>query len=96
MLCGLELDRGRAGRRSRGGFALVDGHEFHAADRAVARLVGLDPRVHRALVKEHLAPGGSGRFSGLLAAEVPAEAAGERDSGEEREKTECAVHTSER
>ena len=36
--------------------ALINGSEFHSANRAAARFVALYPRVHGALVEEKFAP----------------------------------------
>ena len=57
---GRTVDRGA-------GLTLVHRGEFHPADRATPGLVGLDPRVHGALVVEHLALAGF-RGVGLAAA----------------------------
>ena len=46
--------------------ALVNGREFHAADGAAAGLVALDPRVHGALIVEHLAFAGTAGGLGTL------------------------------
>ena len=56
----VRAERDESGRGLEAGFALVNRHEVHAADGAFARLVGLDPRVHGALVVEDLAGVGGG------------------------------------